>query len=210
MPTIPLRGMKMVGDLYGLGNSDIFIANQLKNGSGLTFPGGALLKLVAGALSPLAAGQTIGAGDDNLSDTNLITAGGLAWLSVESAIAGVTRFLYAEQLMPGAILEGNLVTGADGDTTGPNPDGSRIPNGTMDLVLATTHLYTTVGILWDAASKLAYFTATPTGGGHANVATVVRIGLGVAGDSMGAIGDHNARVYALIRPNIMTMGLVTS
>jgi len=216
MGAVALRGLKVKGNWYTSGGMEQYVDDRFKNKSAQVFKSGELVSLDS-TPEVLRMVTIVGGGDDRLDVSALATLYAGTTPNIIEQIATATMRLRiwgiamkdapasgqiaipVAMLVPGALVEGNLVTATAGDGDAP-----------AALALTAAHLYAPVSLVFNDTLDQWYFTptiATTT----EYCADIVKIGLGVGGggtqDPYGAIGDTNARVQCLIRASVTRFGV---
>jgi hypothetical protein len=219
MGAVTLRGLKVVGNWYSSGGMEQYVNTQYKNKSGQVFKAG---ELVAVDATPeiLRVTSIVGGGDDRLDvsaldslyagttpniietmtlATSLLRIFGIAL--IDAPASGQVNIPVA-MIIPGTLVEGNLVTATAGDGDAP-----------ASLALTAAHLSSPVALVFDDTADRWYFTPTIVTTSE-RAADIQKIALGVGGggtqDAYGAIGDTNARVQATLRMSVLRACLPTT
>lgn len=191
MATIALGALSYVGNVNGAATQ---VQTGLKEANSQSFKRGELVNIVNGAVQRPASTALVGSGDETLdiSDHIATTANptehqisGIALRDATNVTSGNVE-VHVQLLRSGDIVEGNLISGTDGDNPG-------------NVVSALADVGDAVSIVFDGTNNKWYFSTTTA----ECVGYIYRNNL--AG-GRGVIGDTNARVHVVLRGSILQMG----
>lgn len=202
MGAVTLRGLQVKGNWFTSGGMEQYTNEQFKNASGQVFKAGELLTL-NGTPELIRLASIVGAGDDRLDVSVLnpipLTAAAtllkIFGVALKDAPASGQIIIPVAMIIPGTLVEGNLVTATAGDGDAP-----------AALALTAAHLSAPMALVFNDTLDQWYFTPTIATTSE-RCADVVKIGLGVGGggtqDPYGAIGDTFARIQCTIRSTML-------
>lgn len=202
MGAVTLKPLQVKGNWFGSGGMEQYVSEQFKNKSGQVFKAGELVAIDA-TPEILRVTTIVGAGDDRLDVSalapNPLTAAAqllkIYGIALKDAPASGQITIPVAVILPGTLVEGNLVTAAGGDGDAP-----------VALALTAAHLSAPMALVFDDTTDRWYFTPTIVTTSE-RCADVVKIGLGVGGggtqDPYGAIGDTFARIQCTIRHSML-------